>query len=487
MPATSGLSPTAIALNRFGLGARPNDPLPADPRLWLTSQFDHFNPLPEGLAALPDAGVMVKAYRLQQQQARQAARMQPDPALLPGPAGVAPNRSTSPARSPEQIVARQDFVQDVQALYRQAVQARSQSALETEAPFVERMVHFWANHFCVSADNPQTAAFVGAFERDAIRPHVLGRFEDLLLAVEHHPAMLIYLNQVQSIGPNSPAAQRASLHNPGSARGLNENLAREIMELHTLGVRSGYSQADVTEFARALTGWNVAAQDLRDNGNADDFAFRPNQHEPGPRQILGKTYPQAGADQARAALLDFAHAPATASHIATKLGRHIAGDTPPPALVDRLARSFTAAHGDLPALYRTLIDSPEPWVAMPLKFKTPWEWTISALRGLGRDQIGQLQMAGVQSQLGQPVWKPGSPAGWDDTAASWAAPDALLRRVEYAQRLVAPVAATLDARSLGPKLMPGVFSSATQEQVARAESPASALALLLVSPDFLRR
>ena len=307
------------------------------------------------------------------------------------------------------------------------------------------------------------------------------------MAVEHHPAMLIYLNQIQSIGPNSPAARQAALRNPGSARGLNENLAREIMELHTLGVRSGYSQADVTEFARALTGWNVAAQDLRDNGNADDFAFRPNLHEPGPRQILGKTYPQAGADQAQAALVDFAHAPATASHIATKLARHFGGDTPPPALVDRLAGSFTASHGDLPTLYRTLIASPEPWAARPLKFKTPWEWTVSALRGLGRDQIGQLQMAGVQSQLGQPVWKPGSPAGWDDTAASWAAPDALLRRVEYAQRLVAPVAANLDARALGPKLMPAAFSPATQEQIARAESPASALALLLVSPDFLRR
>ncbi len=486
MSATSGLSPAAIALNRFGLGASPQDAPPADPRRWLTGQFDRFNPLPQGYAALPDAGVMVKAYRLQQQQQRQAVRLPPDAGLAPAPV-PGPNALARPARTPELIVARQDFAQDVQALYRQAIQARSQSALETEAPFVERMVHFWANHFCVSADNPQTTAFVGAFERDAIRPHVLGRFEDMLLAVEQHPAMLIYLNQVQSIGPDSPAAQRALLRNPAVARGLNENLAREIMELHTLGVRSGYGQGDVTEFARALTGWTVAAQDLRDNGNADDFAFRANLHEPGPRRILGKTYSQGGADQAQAALLDFARAPATASHIAAKLARHFAGDTPAPALVDRLAGSFVANHGDLPALYRTLIASPEPWALTPLKFKTPWEWTISALRGLGREQIGALQMAAVQSQLGQPVWKPGSPAGWDDTAASWAAPDALLRRVEYAQRLVAPVAATLDARTLGPKLMPAAFNPATGEQVARAESPASALALLLVSPDFLRR
>ena len=349
MPATSGLSPAAIALNRFGLGATPNDPPPVDPRLWLTSQFDRFNPLPQGFAALADPGVMVKAYRLQQQQARQTALMQPQEAMVPG----------KPARSAAQIAARQDFAQDVQALYRQAVQARSQSALETEAPFVERMVHFWANHFCVSADNPQTAAFVGAFERDAIRPHVLGRFEDMLLAVEHHPAMLIYLNQIQSIGPNSLAAQRASLHNPGAARGLNENLAREIMELHTLGVRSGYSQADVTEFARALTGWNVAGAGIcAITAMPMILPFVPICTNRGLGKILGKTYAQAGEDQARAALIDFAHAPQTASHIATKLARHFAGDTPPPALVDRLAGSFGATRGDLPALYRTLIDTP---------------------------------------------------------------------------------------------------------------------------------
>jgi uncharacterized protein (DUF1800 family) len=480
--AITGLSSAAIALNRFGLGATPSDTLHGDAKRWLIGQFDRFDVRPAAFAALPDAGEMVKAYREQQQATRQALRTtQPAVAapIQPAPA--------QPVKSPEQKIARQDFAQDVQALYRQAVQARTQSALETQAPFVERMVHFWSNHFCVSADNPQTSAYVGAFERDTIRPHVLGRFEDMLLAVEHHPAMLIYLNQTQSIGPHSPAAARAALRDPGKARGLNENLGREIMELHTLGARSGYSQADVTEFARALTGWNVGAQGPRDDGNADDFAFRANLHEPGPRTILGKTYAQQGADQAGAVLVDFARSPATAIHIATKIARHFAGDTPPPSLIERLTASYLTHQGDLPALYRTLIDSPEAWAPAPLKFKTPWEWTVSALRGLGRAQIGQLQMAGVQSQLGQPVWKPGSPAGWDDIAASWAAPDALLRRIEFAQRLVAPVGDSIDARTLGPRLMPASFSPATAEQIGRAESPAGALALLLVSPDFLRR
>ena len=476
---TTGLSTAAIALNRFGLGATPSDSAPAYPRRWLTDQFERFDPRPPAFSALPDAGAMVKAYREQQQAMRQAARAAP-----PAPAGSSPAK---PTRSAGQIAARQDFTQDVQALYRQAVQARTQSALETQAPFAERMVHFWSNHFCVSADNPQTSAFAGAFERDAIRPHVLGRFEDMLLAVEHHPAMLIYLNQIQSIGPDSLAAARAAQRHPGQVRGLNENHGREIMELHTLGVRSGYTQTDVTEFARALTGWSVGAQGPQDDGNAGDFAFRPNLHEPGPRTILGRTYPQAGEDQARAVLVDLARAPATALHVSTKLARHFAGDTPPPALVRRLADSFTKSRGDLPTLYRTLIDSPEAWAPAPLKFKTPWEWTISALRGLGRTQIGPLQMAGVQSQLGQPVWKPGSPAGWDDIAASWAAPDALLRRVEFAQRLVAPLGDALDARALGPRLIPASLAPATADQVGRAESPGSALALLLVSPDFLRR
>jgi uncharacterized protein (DUF1800 family) len=489
----NALSPAAIALNRFGLGARPDDAPPADAKRWLTGQFDRFDVRPVTFAALPDAGAVVKRYQQERRafrQAKQAAPAEPPvPMSQPGTDAMAA-APAHPAHTAEQMAMRQDFAADVQGLYRQAVQARTQSALTTQAPFVERMVHFWSNHFCVSADNPQTSAFVGGFERDAIRPHVLGRFEDMLLAVERHPAMLIYLNQVQSIGPDSLAAERANFRNPNRHPGLNENLGREIMELHTLGVRSGYTQADVTEFARALTGWTIdgiGAGARPDEGDVDHFLFRPNLHEPGTRTILGKRYGQEGEGQARAALIDFARTPATAAHVSTKLARHFAGDTPPPALVERLAGAFQTSRGDLPTVYRALIEAPEPWEPRPLKFKTPWEWTVSSLRGLGRDDIGQMQVAGIQSQLGQPVWKPGSPAGWDDVAATWAAPDALLRRVEFAQRLVAPVGDRLDARLLGPRLLPASFSPATADQVARAESPGSALALLLVSPDFLRR
>ena len=462
------LSPSAIALNRFGLGARPDDTVAGDPRRWLIDQFARFDPRPAGFAALDDAGAAVAQYRKEQQAKRRVAKSG-------GDSGA----------TAELKAGRQDFRQDVQALYRAGVQARADSALATEAPFVERLVHFWSNHFCVSADNAQVTAFAAPFERDAIRPHVLGKFSDMLLAVEQHPAMLIYLNQTQSIGPGSPAAMR----NPDRKRGLNENLAREITELHTLGVRSGYTQADVTEFARALTGWTVEGLGggKGGGGNPDRFAFRSQQHEPGVRTILGRRYSQDGEMQARAALMDFAHSPAAATHIATKLARHFAGDEPPPAMIARLAESLTQSGGELPAVYRTLVASPEAWVQTPVKFKTPWEWTISSLRGVGHRVIGGIQVATLQTQLGQRVWKPGSPAGWDDVAASWAGSDALLRRVEIAQRLAAPLASSLDARLLAPKIMPAALSPATADQIARSESPAGAIALMLVSPEFLRR
>jgi len=460
-PPRVGLSSAAIALNRFGLGARPDDAPPADPRGWITGQFTRFEVRPARFAGLADAGALLDRYR----EERAAAR---------GGAGG----DAAAAKAAAQVT-RRDFREEMQALYREGVQARADAALGTEAPFVERMVHFWSNHFCVSADNPRVTALTPAFERDAIRPHVLGRFADMVLAAERHPAMLLYLNQDGSVGPNSQAAARAAIRQPGRRRGLNENLAREAMELHTLGVRSGYTQADVTEFARALTGWSV--------GPGGAFAFRADRHEPGERVILGRRYPQQGGEQARTALLAFAAAPATATHIATKLARHFADDESPPAMVARLAADFTDSGGNLPSLYRALVASPEAWVPTPTKFKTPWEWTISALRGLGHRSVGQMQVAALQAQLGQRVWRPGAPAGWDDVAASWAGPDALVRRVEVAQRLALPLGQTVDARTLAPRLLPASLSQATAQQIARSESPASAVALMLASPDFLRR
>jgi uncharacterized protein (DUF1800 family) len=370
--------------------------------------------------------------------------------------------------------------------------ARLSSALTTDTPFAERLVYFWANHFAVSVDKLPVIGLAGLLEFEAIRPHLFGRFSDLLLAVEQHPAMLVYLDQAQSVGPNSTIGKLAAMRG-GKQRGLNENLAREAMELHTLGVRTGYSQTDVTEFARALTGWTVSGIARgplsRFIGGAEDgsFAFADALHEPGDRVIMGKRYAQQGELQARAVLLDLASNPATARHISTKLARHFAGDDPPRAMVDRLTRAYLSSGGDLTTIYRALIDSPEAWALQPLKFKTPWEWSVSALRAVGQTELDSKMAAAMLKQLGQPTWQPGSPAGWDDVAASWAAPEALMRRVEVAQRFAARAGSVVDARTLAQKVLPGVLTDSTRTAVERAESPQEGIALLLVSPEFMRR
>jgi uncharacterized protein (DUF1800 family) len=482
-----------IALNRFGLGARPSDEAPRDPKRWLLQQFDRFEPRPQALAQVPTRTVVVAEladYVEAQRMFAQGKRQQPQPQ----PRTASMTRAGMPRQADDRQVdpVKRYLRQNIRQNYLVMSGARLDSALASDSPFVERLVHFWANHFAVSADKLPVVGLAGLLEFEAIRPHVLGKFSDMLLAVEQHPAMLVYLDQAQSIGPNSRAGQFAAMR-AGRVRGLNENLAREIMELHTLGARTGYSQADVTEFARALTGWTVGGigrgpgARMLGNAPAGQFQFAELLHEPGDRTIMGKRYAQGGEAQARAVLMDLATSPATAKHLATKLARHFAGDEPPPALVDRLSRAYLSSGGDLPAVYRALVESPEPWGAQPLKFKTPWEWSVSALRAVGSRNLPAQAAAGLLKQLGQPTWQPGSPAGWDDIAASWAAPEALVLRVQAAQRIADFASANVDARALAEKLYPGSLSEATRTAIARAESPAEGLALMLVSPEFVRR
>jgi uncharacterized protein (DUF1800 family) len=477
---------STIALNRFGLGSGPGDKPPADPKSWLTRQLDHFEPRPIALSDIPGRTEVVAQIREYLGARRMAGRSRQQMTR----ASLEPGMGQEQA-DPQAADLKKYLRQSIQRDYLAMNSARIDCALSTATPFVERLVHFWANHFAVSVDKLPVIGLAGLLEFEAIRPNVLGRFGDMLLAVERHPAMLLYLDQAQSIGPDSEAGEYAALRGRRQA-GLNENLAREIMELHTLGVRTGYSQADVTEFARALTGWTVGGLErgpgARLIGGTDgQFDFAPMLHEPGVRTIMGKRYGQPGEAQARSILADLAASPATARHLATKLARHFAGDDPPPALVDRLARAYLDSKGDLPAVYRALIASPEPWALRPLKFKSPWEWSVSALRAIGATDLDPRVAAGTLKQLGQPTWQPGSPAGWDDVAASWAGPDALVRRVEVAQRFAAKAAATTDARSLAERLFPGSLSDTTRASIARAESPADGLALLLVSPEFMRR
>lgn len=472
-----------IAVNRFGLGARPWERPPADARGWLMDQFARWNPALPGASALAgraDIVADIAAYRaMARTEKSQAAG---DPSI------AAADRAKQTDRKAANQFARQQYLAQVGA--------RTRSAVLSDTPFAERLAHFWANHFAVSADKMVTTALAGLMEFEAVRPHVFGRFEDMLVAVEQHPAMLLYLDQAQSVGPDSPLGRRAAAN--GRKVGLNENLGREIMELHTLGVRTGYSQADVTEFSRALTGWTVAglgrgqaARRLEAGAKAGDFLFAPALHEPGTRTIMGKTYGQGGEGQARAVLADLARNPATARHLATKLARHFVADMPPPALVGRLEQAYLASDGDLPAVYRALIESPEAWQQTAAKFRDPWNWTIAALRAVGKGagSVPPLQdrmLAGMFDQLGQPVWRPGSPAGYDDIAASWAAPDALLRRVDLAGRLATQAPPTLDARALAGRLFGSALTGTTAQSIARAESPQQGLALLLVSPEMLR-
>lgn len=514
------MTKASIALNRFGLGARGDQPIPADPVAWLTGQFAHYDPHPDAIAgAATSAAVSAeladylrqqRALRLQQggrpgMPPAAPAAVAPMPGAAPAglqigaqavqPPGMTPPMLAAPAKPPRDDAmrqARQFAARTGREDYAGAVAARATQALITDTPFVERLVHFWANHFAVSADKLQVVGLAGTLEFEAIRPHVLGSFHDMLMAVEQHPAMLLYLDQAVSVGPNSPLGQRIAARGNRKV-GLNENLAREILELHTLGVRTGYSQADVTEFARAMTGWTVAgigqgpgARAAGTDGLPGDFVFAAPLHEPGDRVVMGKTYPAGGVEQARAVLADVAISPATATHIATKLARHFAGDTPPPAMVARLQAAFLKSGGDLPTVYRALIASPEAWVEQPLKFKTPWEWTISSMRALNVKTADPQAMVGLLNQLGQPIWKPGQPIGYDDIAGSWAGPDAVLRRVEAAERF-ASRAAAVDARSLAPKILPGAVSPGTSTALANCESPAQALALLLVAPEFMRR
>lgn len=461
---------SSIALNRFGLGAQGGGEPPTDAKPWLLDQFARFDPSPAPIAAMTKTPELVIALGEVQDALREDRRERRDD---PQPANPMPERDgAGPYRA-------------LRDHYLAAVGARTSAALASQTPFFERLVHFWSNHFAVSVDKIAVVGLAGAMEFEAIRPNVLGKFSTLLGAAVRHPAMLLYLDQAQSIGPDSPLGLIAARR--GRERGLNENLAREILELHTLGVRTVYAQEDVTELARAMTGITIGGLGrLPALARAEPGSlFFDAIHQPGARQLLGKRYGESGQAQAVEMLTDLARHPATAHHIATKLARHFAADDPPPALIARLETAFLRSDGDLPTVYRALIEAPEPWAGAP-KFRTPWEWTLAALRATDVPALpGQIAATTLQ-QLGQAIWRPGSPAGFDDITASWAGPDALVRRVEVAERIASRVA-PLDARALAERLFPETLGEATRSAIARAESGGQALALLLAAPEMMRR
>jgi uncharacterized protein (DUF1800 family) len=475
---------TEIAVLRFGLGARPGDLTAAagDPRAWLTAQIKGAVPLAGNtpLAASDQIFAELLAARHAVRDKKREAAVQPsDPKTLAAPA-FNPVRD---AYLPH---------------YRAQVLARAQSAALTPRPFAERLVHFWTNHFAVSADKGAVFGVAGTLENEAIRPHVDGRFVDLLTAVEQHPAMIGFLDNQYSVGKDSDlarlAARRAgrqpmdATDKPKREFGINENLAREILELHTLGVNGGYTQTDVTTFAQIITGWSIGGGKGRLAGGIPGRVyFSANPQEPGAKTFMGKTYHDSGQRQGEAVLADLARRPATARFIAAKLVRHFVADDPPPAAAERVARAFLKTGGDLPSVYAALIEAPEAWDADMRKFKTPEDFVFSTLRALNASPHQPEEVVRTFDLLGQRQYTPGSPAGWPDTAKSWDGSDALMHRVLWASRVAGRYERGIDPVDLAASSLGAYARPETVTALRRASSSTQALALLLMSPEFQRR
>ncbi len=473
-----------IAVLRFGLGAKPGDLATAagDPRAWLKAQIKGAVPLAVDTPLAPSDQIFEEwlAARERHQKMRAAA----------APANAA-QANAAPANDAQLGNAIREAYRPH---YRAQVLARAQSAALTTRPFAERLVHFWSNHFAVSADKGVVFGLAGTLENEAVRPHVAGRFVDLLTAVEQHPAMIAFLDNQYSVGKDSMAARLASrrfgpyLDAANRQFGINENLAREILELHTLGVNGGYGQADVTSFAQVITGWSIGGGKGRlAGGEPGRFYFRDNLHQPGPKAVLGKTYAEQGVRQGEAVLADLSRRPQTARFIATKLVRHFIADDPPPAAVDRVARVFLKSGGDLPRVYAALIESPEAWDTDARKFKTPEDFVFSASRALNVSPSKPEEVVRTFDLLGQRQYTPGSPAGWPDTSNSWDGSDALMHRVLWASRMGAKYESGIEPSDLAASILGAYARPETLTALRRATTSGQAVALLLMSPEFQRR
>ena len=464
-------SAAAVAAHRFGLGEANLATVGNDANAWLLEQIGPAEPqrgegLPSGVEGLRRYADFIR-------QQRQAA-------------AAAPGMAASAAAETPATPLRQTVLADVRA--------RLLTASQSPRPFNERLALFWANHFTVSVAKGSVRGIAGAFEREAIRPHIAGNFATLLRAAVLHAGMLRYLDNDNSAGPDSALVRRLARRpraegEPGPRiTGLNENLAREVLELHTLGVAGGYTQADVTALAQVLTGWRLPLREWAEGGGSSaEGRFDAAWHQPGAKTVLGKSY-AAGPDALDQVLQDLARHRATARFICSKLARHFVADDPPPALVARLAADFERTGGDLPSLYRTLVQSPEAWTPQPAKLKSPEEFAISTARLLHvGDNAFARQPDLAVGQMGQRVQAAPSPAGWPDRAEEWLGPDALWKRVEWATRVAALWGRQVDARALAAASLGPRLQAHTLQQIERAADGPQALALLLLAPEFQRR
>jgi uncharacterized protein (DUF1800 family) len=445
---------TAQAGIRFGLGNIPGQAKESDPRGALKAQLGGADP---GQAAGAFDGL---------------------PAGLDGVDAI---RADNMARKALQLAGTPlagNFVSQAHALYYADVTAQMGWAASTTASFRERLVWFWTNHFTVSIGQGETAPLAGAMVREAIRPHVNGNFTDMVLAVERHPAMLRYLANENSIGPDSVAGIK-------TARGLNENLGRECMELHTVGLKAGYTQADVTNMAKILTGWSVAGSDA--GGDATGYKYRPNTHEPGPQIVLGRRFD--GGEQAGIEALTFlSRYPTTYQLLAEKLVTHFVADTPPPRAVARIANVLRDTGGDLGAASLALVDVPEAWKPLT-KLKTPLEYVVSAVRAAPpTDDKPPVDYIGTLNQLGQPLWGAPLPNGWPDQAASWDGSDAIMARINWAFTYAARFGnGGAEPSDIAGVALGGLLRPATAAAIAQAGSRREAVTMLFTAPEFQRR
>jgi uncharacterized protein (DUF1800 family) len=435
-----------IAANRFGYGARPNEINLAskDPQSWLINQLQPVqfnNKLPTSAAVV----TTVKEYRMQQKK----------------------DKMTGNTKS----ASNKEFRKTIRELTADGVR----QAIRSENSISWRLLDFFSNHFSVSGNGLILKALAPTLEREAIAPHLFGNFESMLMAVVMHPAMIIYLNNERSFGPNSRLGKKRG-------KGLNENLAREILELHTLGVNSGYNQKDVTELAKAITGWSVI-NSKKEKG--EGFRFRVNGHEPGERTLLGKNYANKGVNQGKLMLLDLARHPSTAQFICNKLVRHFISDTPDPKLVNKLESTWKATNGDIRKVMITLIRSKEAWQESAEKFKTPRDFVISSFRAIGRKNIKSKQLLNSLDGLGQQPFNAGTPAGFSDEKMSWDGSSALMKRIDWSLLLAGYQ--KKDVKKVMSNTLSYVVSEHTFQMVSRAESRQQAYALLLMSPEFQRR
>jgi uncharacterized protein (DUF1800 family) len=475
----------ALALHRFGFGPRPGSiaAIASDPRGALVAELDRPNAgqivaaaglMSSGAANraafefIAERNAKARVARMREEEAKRAAA---EAGMMAGTmeakAEMAPDAARPPA-NPQAAAPPPETV--MQQIFFAEAKAHFDAAIGAEIGLVERLVWFWSNHFCVNADETVMA---GGYEREAIRPHVLGHFVELLQAAEGHPAMLIYLTNTLSMGPNSVAGVNRT-------RGLNENLAREILELHTLGVRTGYTQQDVTSFAKVITGWTILTTDTNpDHGG--EFLFHRRLHEPGPQTVMGKSYRDTGVEQGRAVLADLARHPATAKHIAFKLARHFVADDPPPALVARLEQRFNETEGDLWEVSKALVAAPESWSEERVKIKRPSEWTVAYLRA-ARFTGDVRAMVAATNRLGEPLWRPPAPRGFPDENAAWL--DGLSHRLDIANNFAQRNGDRLDAAEMVETALGPLASEETRRAVARAESKPQALTLMLMAPEF---